>query len=258
MFTKTGAAAAQSAQATKEAKVSVIASFKSGTTLKVRVKSAEDSVEYFGYSIFEKVDTFVPKNPAQRNEKGYVTGNPTAWDKASEYCYAESKRFKDAGDEAEAKKWRDMAYNLQGKPRYLIAFGNLADGKDIVLDFSKKQAAGVLAAIAKYAKKLDKLAFEISKSGSSTNTVVSFTPVLDMDEDLTPEERANFEKCGANPFDFALFETCLYVADEAEQTKNLVIAGFDIGKIGLTLGAAAEPTANDAAPIEGDAPPVNF
>ncbi|MGF9711676.1 hypothetical protein [Paenibacillus naphthalenovorans] len=257
MFTKTGAAAAASAQSTNEKKESAIVSFGSGTTYKVRFKSLEDSVEYYGYGIYDKVKTFVPKNPAVRNDRGFIESNPTVWDRAEQYYRDLQRKAKDAGDEKAAEEYSKLAYLYKGKPRYLIAFTNLEDGKDVVIDLTKKQASGVLAAINKYAKKLDKLAFELAKTGSSTSTTVTLTPILDMDEDLTDKERANFEKAGDKPFDFELFETCLYVADEAEQTKNLVIAGFDIGLIGLSLGAPA-PAADEAPPITGDAPDVKF
>src|SRR5690606_17800816 len=114
--------------------------------------------------------------------------------------------------------------------RYLVGFGNLETGEDGFVDLTPKQAKGVFAAITKYAKRLDKLAFELSKTGSSTDTVVTLSPIIDMDEDLTETERANFEKVGEKPFDFAAFEGFLFEADEAEQTKNLVIAGFDISR----------------------------
>jgi hypothetical protein len=252
LFSKRGADAAQSAQATNEKAESAIVSFKSGTTLKVRVKSAEDSAEYFGYGVFERVNTFVPRNPAQRNERGYITANPTAWDRAEQYFRDEAKKAKESGNETAAEKLSQQAYLYKGKPRYLIAFGNLADGKDIVIDLSKKQASGILATIAKYAKKLDKVAFELSKTGSSTSTTVTLTPVLDMDEDLTEQERKNFEKVAEQPFDFAKFEECLYVADEAEQVKFLIQAGFDIGKIGLTYSGGGSDTEEESA--DGPAP----
>jgi hypothetical protein len=260
MFTKRGAEAVESAQAEKDTKSSVIAPFSSGTTLKVRVKSKLDSVEYYAYSVFGKVNTFVPKEPAERNAKGYITANPTVWDKAADLIYADAKAAKDSGDEAGAEKIRNVAYQLKGKAKYLVGLGNLADGTDIVVDLTPKQAAGIFATIAKYEKKLATMAFELSKSGSSTNTVVTLSPIIDMDEDLTPEERANFAKCGENPFDFELFEDCLYVADEVEQTRNLVIAGFDIGRLGLTIGSTTSTSAptTDAPPITGEAPAVNF
>lgn len=246
IFTKRGADAVNSAQAEKETKASAIVPFGSGTTLKVRVKSLDDSAEYYGYGVFGKVNTFVPKQPSERNAKGYVTANPTVWDRAADLLYEDARKAKDAGDETKAEELRRQASLFKGNPRYLIGFGSLETGEDIVVDLTKKQAAGVFATMAKYAKKLDKLAFELSKTGTSTNTVVSLSPILDMDEDLTEEERKNFDKCGEKPFDPAVFEDCLYIADEAEQTKNLVIAGFDIGRLGLSIGAAATETEEPA------------
>lgn len=260
IFTKRGADAVTSAQAEKDEKDSVMLPFTSGTTYKVRIKAVDESVEYYGYGMFGKVNTFVPKNPSERNAKGYVTANPTAWDRAAALLYEDAKAAKDAGDEAGAEKIRQQAYLLKGKPKYLLAFVNLESGAYGVVDLTPKQAAGVFATIQKYAKKLDKLAFELAKTGSSTNTVVTLSPLLDIDEDLTKEERANFDKAAEiGPFDFELFETCLYVADEAEQTKNLVIAGFDIARLGLSIGANA-PANADVTPIEPDSdkPSVNF
>jgi hypothetical protein len=75
-----------------------------------------------------------------------------------------------------------------------------------------------------------------------------------MDRDLTAEERDNFAKLGETPFDMASFETCLYVADVEEQTKNLVIAGFDIGRLGLSIGASAGSSAQTPPPADADAP----
>lgn len=245
IFTKRGSEAVASATAEKDGGGSALVAFPSGTTLKVRVKSAEDSAEYYGYSIFKKVNTFVPEKPAERNGKGFITGNPTVWDRAADYYYGLAKKAREAGDEATAKEHSDAAYLFKGKPRYLMGFGSLETGEDIVVDLSAKQAKTIIAAIQKYAKKLDKIAFELSKSGSSTDTAVTLTPILDMDEDLTDAERANFAKTGEKPFDFALFEDCLYIADETEQIKNLVVAGFDIGILGLTLGAGAGAQSTD-------------
>lgn len=252
IFTKKGSEAVAAATAEKDTKGSAIVSFNGGTTLKVRVKSVEDTAEYYGYGMFGKVNTFVPKQPAERNAKGFITANPTVWDRAADHYYGLAKAAKDRGDEAEEKKAKDAAYLFKGKPRYLIGLGSIETGEDIVVDLTAKQGKTVIAAMQKYAKKLDKVAFELSKTGSSTDTVVTLTPILDMDEDLTDQERSNFTRCGEKPFDFALFDDCLYLADETEQIKNLVIAGFDIGILGLTLGAGANAnnTQGDGKPIE--------
>lgn len=260
-FTKRGSAAVESATAEKDTKDSIHVPFPSGTSLKVRIKSAEDSAEYYAHGVYGKVNTFVPKTPADRNAKGYVTGNHSVWDRAADLLYADARAAKEAGaPEADVKLITDKAYLLKSKARYLIGFGNLETGGDGFVDLTPKQAKGVLAAITKYAKKLDKVAFELTKAGSSTDTTVTLSPVLDMDEDLTDQERANFAKCGETPFSFESFEGFLFEADEAEQTKNLVIAGFDIARLGLSIGAAAAKADGDAPPIdENDGlPTVNF
>ncbi|MEW9697996.1 hypothetical protein [Paenibacillus sp. SI8] len=263
LFTKRGADAVNSAVTNDGgAKDSPIVSLKSGTSYKVGVKSVADVAEYYGYSIFKKVNTFVPKNPASRNAKGFVTGNATVWDRAAESLYTEADAAKDAGaSEADVKKLTDEAYLYRGKPRFLRAFYDLDSGKDIVVDLSPKQEKTIKAVIQKYANKLGKIAFELSKTGESTSAVVALSPIIDMDEDLTDKQRENYAKLGASPFDMESLETCLYVADEAEQIKNLVIAGFDIGRLGLTYGGDSAPKADaDVKPIDSDAPPstLNF
>ncbi|WP_010495002.1 hypothetical protein [Paenibacillus elgii] len=269
LFTKKGEAAAQATNDNGGANESPIVSFKSGSTYKVGVKSINDVAEYYGYGLFNKVNTFVPKDPANRNAKtGFITGNPTVWDRAADLLYADANAAKDAGASEDAvKKITDEAYLYKGKKRYLRAFFDLTTGKDIVIDLSPKQEATIKAAIEDNADDLDAIAFKLSKKGSSTNAVVSLSAIVKMDRDLTAEERANFAKLGEAPFDMDSFETCLYVADEAEQIKNLVIAGFDIGRLGLTYGGSAEapkePAVNHApdeavTPITGDAPEVNF
>ncbi|WP_243711820.1 hypothetical protein [Paenibacillus sp. BK033] len=264
MFTKVGEAAAQATNDNGGAQESPIVTFKSGTTYKVGVKSVNDVAEYYGYGIYKKVNTFVPKNPAERNARGFIESNPSVWDRAADLLYTDAKKAEETGaSEADVKPIRDEAYLFRGKKRYLRAFFDLATGKDIVVDLSPKQETQIKAVIEKYAKKLGKVAFELGKTGQSTNAAVSLSPVLDMDEDLTDAERVNFEKLGAAPFDLESFETCLYVADEAEQVKNLVIAGFDIARLGLSIGAApvitAEPEVTDVKPIpDGEVPQLHF
>jgi hypothetical protein len=262
LFTKRGAEAVESAQAGKEDKVSAHVKFNGGTTLKLRIKSAGDVVEYYAHGLFSpSVKTFAPQVTPERNAKGYVTANPSIWDQASDLLYKEASAEK---DEKKAETLRNSAYNLKSKPRYLFAFVNLETGEEAFVDLTKKQADGVLVAVKKYAKKIDTVAFELAKTGASTNTVVSLTPILDMGEDLTDAERANFDKVTAEPFDFAKFEDFVYLADEAEQTTNLVIAGFDIGRLGLSIGASNGNNANspqkpdEYTPITDDGAPIEI
>jgi len=263
-----GEAAAQATGNNGGDKDSPITSFKSGTTIKVGVKSINDVAEYYGYGIYKKVNTFVPKNPAVRNVRGYIESAPSIWDRASDLLYADAKKSEEGGaSEADIKAIKDEAGLFRGKKRYLRAFYDLTTGKDIAVDISPTQEATLKAVIEENIEDLEVVAFKLAKKGEGKNAVVSLSVIVKMIRDLTEEERANFAKLGETPFDLASFETCLYVADDAEQTKNLVIAGFDIGRLGLSIGAnsGATPPASsqqpdDSTPItDENAPPeINF
>lgn len=259
IFTKMGEAAAQ---ATNEetTKDSPIVSFKSGTTYKVGVKSINDCAEYFGYGIYGKVNTFVPEKTPTRNAKGYVTANPSVWDKASDLLYADAKAAEEAGAGEEAvKEIRDAAYALKGKKRYLRAFYDLTSGQFIAIDISPAQEGVIKNAIEENIDDLDVVAFKLSKKGTGRNAVVSLSPIVKAERDLTAEERENFAKIGDVSFDLNDFETCLFVADEAEQVKNLVKADFDIGRLGLSVGGAAAATTTDnVIPIVDDGKPIEI
>lgn len=255
MFTKVGAEAAAAGNNEGAVKESPIVPFKSGTTYKVGVKSINDVAEYYGYGIFGKVNTFLPKNPPVRNAKGYIQSGHSVWDRASELLYKEANAMKDAGkSEADVKPIADEAYLLKGKKRYLRAFYDLTTGAYIVVDLSPKQEQAIKGAIDENVDDLDVVAFKLSKKGTGTSAAVSLSAIVKQERDLTEEERANFALLTDLPaFDLADFETCLYQADEAEQTKNLVIAGFDIGRLGLSIGAAAQ-SATPTPPSDADVP----
>lgn len=220
-----------------------ITPLKSGVTLKVAVKSSEDIGQYFGYSIFKKVYTFVPKNPATRDKNGFVTGNPTVWDRAAQYYSELAKQA--SGDEQEKLKAEARLY--RGKERYLLGFYDLTNGKDIVVDLTKAQALGVYQTIKEYEDELGELAFKLSKTGESTSTTVTLSPIVNMKKGLTDAERANFEAIEGKPFDSDMFDNVLYEADEAEQIENLKKAGFDVSLIGLSGATKADEEPKDEA-----------
>lgn len=197
--------------------------FKSGTTYYVKVLGTADLISFFSYGIYKQVNSFVAKNPSKKSAKGYPIENLTPWDLAWKYHRDLSEDFSDHHGQ-EAAKYR-------AKQRFAMGFFDLDSGEPIVIDVSKNQAQAIHGAIKKFEKRLGKTAFELSKQGSGTNTTVSLTPVLDMDEDLTDKQRANFDKAPAE-FDMSLFDGLLYEADEAEQIELLDKAGFDVTLIG--------------------------
>ncbi|GAK03303.1 hypothetical protein JCM19037_1617 [Geomicrobium sp. JCM 19037] len=231
-----GAAALQSLKSSSEGTNDAeFAKFKSGDSYNVAVKSTEDLAEYYNYGHFskiptEKVNSFVPKVPPTRNAKGFITENATPWDKAAQYYFEAARATSDKEEEEELKK-EARKYNPSKK--FIYGFHDLATGKDFVVDVTKKQAEAIMTSILKYEKKIGKLAFELSKQGESTGTTVTLTPIIDMDEDLTEEERKNFDAAVGQPFDDALFEGLNYEASEQQQLEYLVdIMKFDVTLIG--------------------------
>jgi hypothetical protein len=247
-----GADALNSLNATNEGaggKKVEFAKFSSGTSYKVRIMGPADLIQFYSFGIFKKVNSFVAKNPAKRNPRGYAVENLGPWDLAFNYYSELRRKASDVGNAEKEKEYSELAYQFKAKERYALGFINLEDGAPIIVDLSKKQAQGVHAVIKKNEKKLGKVAFELEKSGSSTNTIVMLSPLsLDPDdEEVTDKERANFAKHDGKEFDMSLFEGLLYEAEEKEQIENLVAAGFDISLIGLSIGAKAD----DVVPISG-------
>lgn len=216
------------------------ASFKTGTTYKVAVLGTADLIKFHSYGIFKKVNSFVAKNPSVKNARGFAESNFTPWDLASNYYSDLKRKAEDAGQAAKVEEYKAEAGKYRAKERFAFGFIDLETGEPVIVDLSRKQAQGVHAVIKKYEKKLAKLAFELSKSGSGTSTVVSLSPIIDMDDDLSDKERENFGKVAGKPFDMELFEGLLYEAEDKEQIENLVAAGFDISLIGLSLEGGSE------------------
>ncbi|MRX54654.1 hypothetical protein GJU41_11790 [Bacillus idriensis] len=219
------------------------AKFSVGKTYKVRVLGTEDLMQYFGYGMYKKVNTFVAKNPSERDERGNAIANHTAWDLAEKYYRDKQFAASDAKNETDVDKFKKLASPFRGKERFVMGFVNLADGVEIVIDLTRDQALAVYATITKYEKKLGKLAFELSKTNTGTkasDTRVALTPIIDFEDDLTPDEQANFAKYEGKTFNHALFEGLLFEADEKTQIENLVAAGFDITLIGLSIGGQAQ------------------
>lgn len=204
-----------------------------GETFKVRVMGTRDFMAFYSYGIFKKVNSFVAKNPCKRNAKGYPESDLTPWDLACDYHQKRAFDAMEKGNEAVYKEERANASLYRGKQRFGFGFIDLATGKPIVIDISKTQAQTVLKVIDKYAKKLDKLAFELSKTGSGTKVTVNLTPFIDFEDDLTDKEQANFHKWDDKNFDPNNFEGLLYEMDDKEQVAMLKQVGFDVSLIGL-------------------------
>lgn len=202
-----------------------------GTVLKVRALPTA-VVKYHAHSVYKTFNTTPCTKPA---------GKEDLYDKACDLLYKDAKAAEEAGaSEKEVKDMRDRAYSLKAKERYLIGFINLEDGKPIVVDFTAKQGKAVVAELQKRKTKLSRFAFELTKTGSSTDTVVSFGVVLDMEEDITDKEREFFEKSADYEFDMSVFETVFSVNNEEKQLEDLRAFGFDLSRLGFGEGTSTE------------------
>lgn len=191
---------------------------------------------YYSYSIFKKVNSFEAKEPSEKNARGYAIDKLTPWDLASKYYQDQANKLIEDGadkDDAKVKPLRDSATLYRAKQRYIMPFVDLSTGEVIYVDFSKPQTKAILAIIQKQEAKgkLNKIAFELEKSGSGRDTVVSLTPVIDI-EDLTDEQQKHFTDTDIEKVEVD-FEGLTFVADEAQQIANLVQAGFDPKLIGI-------------------------
>lgn len=184
-------------------RASTFASFKSGSSYKVRINSLDDVVGYEAASVFKVFDT----TPVEKK---------SLYHKAAELLYQDAKNAK---DESTSEAIRKQAYLVKPKPRYILAAIDLETGEKLYVDLTKNQAKAVIAVVQKKAKKLDSLAFELTKTGESTSTAVSLTQ-LDEDE-LDAKELENFGKSKGIEFADEDFEALLQYKGEDEQLDDL-------------------------------------
>src|SRR5690625_3072308 len=223
------------------------AKFSSGTSYTVKALGTADLISFYSYGIFKVVNSFVAKNPSKKSAKGFPVENVTPWDKTWKYHADKSKEFGD--------KHSQEAYKYRPKQRFALGFIDLDTGEPSIVDLSRNQAQAVHGAIKRSEKRLDRMAFELEKSGTGKSTVVSLTPIFE--EDLDEKQAKNFEKAPAE-FDMTLFDGLLYEADEDEQIKNLIKAGFDISLIGLEVpeNSEEEEEEDEGLDIEDDDLPL--
>lgn len=208
-------------------------SFKSGSKFIVKVLGTADLMEFYNYSIFKQVNSFVAEKPSTKTAKGFPIDNYTPWDLAFLYHRNKSEEWTDEHAQ-EASKYRP-------KQRFAMGFFDLDSGEQFVVDVSKKQAQAIHGAIMKNEKRLDTFAFELAKEGSGTETTVSLMPMLD---DLTDKQQENFDNA-PEEFDESNFEGILYEMDEEEQLEKMTEVGFDVTKIGYDKPSKDSGSANE-------------
>lgn len=224
---------ALNAEDTSQGSGQEFAKFSSGTKYLVKVLGTSDLITFYSYGIYKQVDSFVAKNPSKKSAKGFPVEDLTPWDKAWKYHADKSEEFQDHHSQE--------SYKYRPKQRFALGFIDLDTGEPIIVDLSKNQAQAVHGVITRSEKRLDKVAFELEKSGQSTSTVVSLTPIFA--DELDEKQAKNFEEA-PEEFVMSLFDGILYEMDEDEQIESLVGAGFDVSLIGLDKPEKSEEGAD--------------
>lgn len=215
------------------------AKFTIGTKYVVKALGIEDLITFFSYGIYKQVDSFVAEKPSNKSARGNPVEDYTPWDLAWKYHVDKSNEFGD--------KHSQEAYKYKPKQRFALGFIDLDSGEPIIVDLSKNQAQAVHGVIKRSEKRLDRMAFELEKSGAGTSTVVSLTPIFE--EDLDEKQTKNFADAPEG-FDMTLFEGLLYEMDNDEQIEKLIEAGFDISLIGLEAPEKSENNDESDADID--------
>lgn len=215
---------------------------KSGGSFTVKVPGLH-VISAFVYGNYENpsIYSFVSENESKKSAKGFPVENLTPFDKAW-------KHYKDQSDD-----WLDemsaKAGVYKSDQKFTYGFFDLDEGKPVAIEFTRNQAIVIRDAIIKNEKYLDKFAFELTKKGTGTNTVVglSLIPMLD---DLTEKQQKNFAELPSE-FDANNFEGLYYVMNDEEQMETLTRVGFDLSLIGLAMPeTSGEGT--DAEPVDID------
>lgn len=170
---------------------------KDGDSVRVRILSAEDYVEYLAHGNYNLGIFTQPCNkPA---------GNPCAMCEAG-----------NSGEEG----WEA----IKARKRYLFAFADIDDGSIRVFDATKGQATGLIDTIEQYAEDIEGVAFTFKRTGNKTETAYTLNPILK----LKPADKEKFDKFDGAMVEDEFFETVLQARSFEQQVEELKKNGFPV------------------------------
>jgi hypothetical protein len=176
----------------------VFIKLKENESVKVRLLSSEDYVEYMAHGNYNLgIYTQPCLKPA---------GKKCAMCEASD---AEVEGF-------------DAIY---AKKRYLFVFADIDNGMIRVFDATKGQAKGIIEQIEEYADDLGELAFNFKRTGTKTETSYTLNPIVKMKAD----DKAKFAAFDDAKVEDDFYETVLQARSYEQQIEELKQAGFPVG-----------------------------
>lgn len=195
IFTARGQEAKESAERGKVDLKRAYLRMKSGDSVKVRVLTASDYVEYIAHSSF--------------THKVYTQPCVAVIGKECALCEA-SKSGVEGFDALYARK------------RYVFVFADMTSGELRAIDVSKNQAKKLIADIEEYKEDLDTLAFNLKKTGEGTNTGYSLNPIIKM----KGNDQEQFDSCNDLEVTDEYLNTILTPRTLELQVRTLKEAGF--------------------------------
>ena len=192
---------------------------KDGESVRVRLMSSEDYVEYKAHGSYNLgIWTQACLEPA---------GKPCALCEAAKTAYS------------------DDIKNLYARKRYLFAMADLNTGELRVFDATKGQATNLIDTIEEYAENLGDVAFTFKRTGNKTETNYSLKPILKPKGD-DKEKFAKFDELEVTD---EFFEAVLLPRTYEQQVEALTEAGFPVELIGASITENTEKSEDDVKPI---------
>jgi hypothetical protein len=113
---------------------------------------------------------------------------------------------------------------IYARKRYLFAFADIDEGIVRVFDATKGQAQGIIASIEQYAEDLRDVAFIFKRTGSKTDTNYSLNPILK----LKPADKEKFMVFDDATVDDNYFDELLNPRTGEQQIEELQKGGFPV------------------------------
>lgn len=195
IFTARGQEAKESLDKKKVDLKNAYLRMKSGESVKVRVLTNADYVEYIAHSSF--------------THKVYT--QPCVGVIGKECALCEASKSGIEGFDA-----------LYPRKRYVFVFADMQSGELRALDVSKNQAKKLIADIEEYAEDLDAMAFNLKKVGEGTNTGYSLMPIIKM----KGNDQEQFDGCADLEVTDEYLNAILSPRTLELQVKTLKEAGF--------------------------------
>lgn len=137
---------------------------------------------------------------------------------------------------------------LYAKKRYIFALYDIDMKAVRYWDCSKTQATKMIGDIEEYAENIGEIGFNFKRTGNKTETVYSLNPILKLDE----KGKEGFELANDIKVEMADFESVLIPRTPEQQIEALKQAGFPVEEYFTVTGDGSEPT-----DFDGNDNPVN-